>query len=511
MDAATTREEKALELTAAPRHSVIGLGSTMSTTQICATIQARKEREEQKRAPVDILVALDNSLSMQEGDKLALCKKSLKLLLRILQTEDRFGLVTFSDEAVVEVPVGKLTPQHKRKALEAIESLKTKSCTNISSAIGLAASALQRVAKPHAVRAIFLLTDGLANRGVSDTTSLVQFTKSHCLVEEQEVDEASSMISESSWHNIGAQVMKVEALDDIVQETTQQPTITLHCFGYGPDHDSRMLQSISEATPGGTYYFVEKDSHVLNAIGDALGGVLSVVAQSAVLHITVPHDSKALGVEIIKVHHINKVLKPDGSYLVSLGDFYAEESRDVIVEVKLATPPASGTAVDHLIAHATLSLSFTDALRLKPSSCRPISCGVSRLPGTGVSAANPHVKVQWLRIRVTEVIAEADQLSQLGSLGEARAVIAGMLEAIQLSADGGEERANPLVGQLIGDLTRIQEGLVSKETYAEYGGHRIQNTMQMHRQQRCTDSSLEFFNVYRSSAKTGTLSMFSQK
>lgn len=393
-----------------------------------------------------------------------------------------------------------------------LRSLRVKRCTNISAAIGLASQEQLRVSNPNAVRAIFLLTDGPANEGVRDQASLVKFTKLHCSGPQDGAgeDEEASTISDNSWVKQTGFEMAVTDLADTKQDGEAAPKesqMTLHCFGYGSDHNSSMLQTISDATPGGTYYFVEDDKNVLTAVGDALGGVLSVVAQNAVLNISIPQESAALGAQIVQIHHKNTIQRKDGSYSVSLGDFYAEESRDVLFEVKLATHSgAVGTM--HLIDHATVSLSFTDTLQMKPASCPAVPCAISRLPGQGLSAPSRHVKVQWLRVRVTEAIAEADKLSKGGDMNAARAVIRGMVEAIELCDD--ESRSDPLVEQLVVDLNRIQDGLVSVESYNKYGTHRMQNTIMSHGTQRCTDS-LGSKNIYRSSAKTATMKKFSNK
>ena len=64
-----------------------------------------------------------------------------------------------------------------------------------------------------------------------------------------------------------------------------------------------------------------------------MGGILSVVAQSAVLTIQVPQE--ALGVEIKEVHHERAIQRDSRSSIVNVGDFYLEESRGVIIEVTL--------------------------------------------------------------------------------------------------------------------------------------------------------------------------------
>lgn len=475
----------ALTVAATPRHFVIGVDNAdVTKTQLCATIAARdlltNTSEGHVRAPVDILVALDASASMRQG-KLDLCKVSLELMIRSLRNGDRFGLVSFSDTAEVEIPIQELSEEQKETAIELIKSLEPRRNTNISGAVCLAAEQLREMEKPNPVRAIFLLTDGRANRGRTKCFDLVNLTRACC--------EDESHVTETR------------------NPSTRPPPITIHCFGYGSNHNSKMLQDISLATLGGSYYFVEKDSDVITAFGDALGGIFSVVAQDVVLTIKVPQESRQLGVNIVKVHHENAIGHKDHSYTVSIGDFYAEESRDVLFEVTLANPII--TDVDYWITHAVVSVSFLDAISGKFALCKDTPCDIARVAGTPISKANSHVKVQWLRVRVTETIHEADMLAAKGNVREARVMIENMLESIYMLAD--DVRLDPLAKQLAQDLDRCKDGLMSYDMYANYGTHTMRNTKQSHGTQRCMDSlGGNRHNVYRGTTKTRTIFNFHQ-
>ena len=94
--------------------------------------------------------------------KLDLCKQTLMLLLRELHHDDRFSLISFSDEAKVEIPICKVNEEQKQKAMHTIEHLHVRGRTNISSAISLAAQVVNGVSYPNKVRSVFLLTDGCA-------------------------------------------------------------------------------------------------------------------------------------------------------------------------------------------------------------------------------------------------------------------------------------------------------------------------------------------------------------
>jgi len=492
----------ALTLKVTPRHAVIGTSSEMSQSQLCATITARDPPmgdEEHRRAPVDIVVALDVSDSMY-GEKMALCKESLELLLRSLLHGDCFGLVIFSDVAEVKIPMQEFTAEQKEQAINLVKSLETRCATNISGAICLAADMMNTVVNPNPVRAIFLLTDGFTNRGVRNCPDLVTLAQSQCRAK---VDTSASC-PETLWACTSPRQVRDMPPEVLPKEASHVPPIAIHCFGCGSKHDSKILQGISLATPGGSYYFVEDDSDVITAFGDALGGVFSVVAQNVVLTIDIPQESRELGVEIVQVHHKNKVERPDKSYSVDIGDFYAEESRDVLFEVTLADPT---DPVDYWITHATASISYTDTLSNEFVVCKPIPCDIARITGSAISRADQHIKVQWLRVCVTEMIEEADVLAANGNVEAAQVVIDNTLEAIRMSSD--DVRWDELVKQLAENLHRCREGLKSYDIYLNYGTHTMRNALQSHGSQRCMDSfRTHRRNVYRGSLKTKTICAF---
>lgn len=169
--------EPSLEFQVTPLRQSIGLKSSEFTTQVCATLKACElpDTDAFARSPVDIVVALDVSGSMRV-EKLDLCKKTLHLLLRELHHEDRFGLISFSEDATIEFPIQKVNEENKRMALHAIDRLKVRGLTNIASAISLASQMANSVRTPNKVRSVFLLTDGNANSGFTEATDLLKLT-----------------------------------------------------------------------------------------------------------------------------------------------------------------------------------------------------------------------------------------------------------------------------------------------------------------------------------------------
>lgn len=64
----------------------------------------------------------------------------------------------------------------------------------------------------------------------------------------------------------------------------EQGDFTIHTFGFGNDHDSELLGKIAKLK-GGNFYFVEEIEKVSECFVNALGGLLSIVGQNAILKV----------------------------------------------------------------------------------------------------------------------------------------------------------------------------------------------------------------------------------
>ena len=487
MEIDDAKEEDALSIKVSPRCETVGLAVAQKSMDFCATMTARclPEEEDSERASVNIVVALDISGSMN-GRKLELCKETLSLLLRELSSEDRFGLITFGSQAKLEIPARKLTDINRKLAISKIKSIQTLGQTNMSGGIGMAINELQFIESTHEVRTIFLLTDGLANIGVSNTKGIVYLTKG-CLE------------SESNFKG-----------DD--KNGTKGP-ISIHCFGYGLDHDREMLHDISQATQGGTYYFVEQDCNVLSAFGDALGGVLSVVAQNTVVTLKAPDEARELGVLILNVKHDKAVKQPDGSYEVCIGDFYAEESRDIIVETTLSSKGNdNATGIPHLL----VGISYLDTInkKLVPKGRTSITANILRPEGIDVLPTNIHVVLQCIRIKAIEVISDAEKLANSNQLEKAKSTISNFMTNLQQEATQLGALNDPLISQLLMELQTIISGLVSRSEYLDKGSKYMTSRTLTHRRQRCTESTigdLETIAGNHRSPYTATSSVYQSK
>lgn len=459
-ESVATDAQKALTLKITPKHEMVGVDHEMQSQIICTTLQARDLPEEQDRAPVDVIVALDVSGSMQ-GSKLELCKTTLKLLLRVLGSKDRMGLVTYADDARLDFPPLFMTEENKRVCVGKIETLRATTCTNISGGLGLAVQEMRSIESPNEVQHVFLLTDGLANRGICSYSDLVEFTK-NCFAG----DNGDSMSDEPYNTPIG-----------------------LSCFGYGTDHNGRLLQAMASSIMG-SYYFVQNDSDVGGAFGDALGGILSVVAQSTVLTIEVSPEAQAMGAGIVKVYHDSAINRGNGVYTVTLGDFYAEESRDVLVEMKLARPSQTmgNMEGEAPIGHLTVSVSFVDTLSRAPDKLEPVVGGQVYRPWNSreLSPADPHVAAQRLRVLAAQEIKAANELASQNNLEGARERFRSLNRELDECQDLPAD--DEFKAQLKRDALNMESQLRSQSQYVRVGSKMMANQAHEHMFQRSMEA-----------------------
>mmetsp|Transcript_23947 Transcript_23947/g.44025 ORF Transcript_23947/g.44025 Transcript_23947/m.44025 type:complete len:531 (+) Transcript_23947:131-1723(+) len=510
VDVGEVLKDGSLSMRVLPKHNVICVGSTMTTTQICVNIKAR-ELPDDTRAPVDIIVALDVSGSMA-GRKLDLCKLTLEQLLCMLLPKDRFGLVSYDTDARIELAPQKMTGANKAKALRIIKALTHRSMTNISAAIGLATQEMNAIEEPNAVRSIFLLTDGHPNQGVSDTAGLVEITKNSISNTHFEAD--LDIGAEKKTHRFsffhGAQNKAGPGTDKVPMEVSPKSMrhpITMNCFGYGSDHNGTLLSELATAASG-SYYFVENDSSVGTAFGDALGGVLSVVGQNVVVNIKVAPEGAPLGAEIVSVLHKGALMRENGAYSVTVGDFFAEETRDVLFEVKLASPTTVSLAP---VPHAIVSMAYTDTILKRPVQVSPKICNIVRADGTEVSEANIHVVAQWIRVYASREIENAETQASRNDLEGARATIL-KIRAMIFEQDANIQ-SHELVKMIVKDLDEVEKGLVSTQTYANFGSKEMCSRKMGYRTQRCAEAEpgRQERNLYRSSAQARMANMMQIK
>ncbi|WIA35579.1 hypothetical protein OEZ86_004000 [Tetradesmus obliquus] len=333
-------QDEAVKFKLVPEYKEVAAGPT--SLKVVISLQATSEVA--KPANVALVAVVDKSGSMG-GSKMALVKDTVDFLAEQLGSQDAWGLVTYSDLAKRDLPLLAMTPAAKTLAKAVNAGVTADGCTALLDGLSLglkehstdAAAAAAAAAGGAAegvkrrVRSVFLCTDGLPNVGPSDAPSIVSAMR--------------------------AQLTGLAA--------AEQP-VSVHTFGFGADHDARLLQAIAEAGHG-IYYFIQDDSQIPEAFGDALGGLLSLVAHT-----------------------------------VKFADLFAEESREVLLQLDLAAAAGEGQQ-----ALVQVEVSFTHPeTGAVSSSSQVLQLARAAAPAAG-QARDPLVAATAAHFQVAEALKAA--------------------------------------------------------------------------------------------------------
>ena len=118
----------------------------------------------------DVVFVFDKSGSMQ-GDKIVQARKALEFCLRQLTDDDRFGIVTFSNEIIAYKDT--LVPATQRNVMPALEHVKAIEADGMTDIEGALRRGLGMLAQSDRQRTIIFMTDGLPTAGVTDIATII--------------------------------------------------------------------------------------------------------------------------------------------------------------------------------------------------------------------------------------------------------------------------------------------------------------------------------------------------
>ncbi|MDP9331867.1 MAG: VWA domain-containing protein [Actinomycetota bacterium] len=243
-----------------------------------------------ERAPLHLALVIDRSGSMA-GRSLDVAKDCAEFLARHLQSNDELAVVTYDDTVDLVLP---LAPAKPVAAHAAIAAIAPGGSTNLSGGWLKGLEELRRA--DDGVRRVLLLTDGLANVGVTDKAQLVS----------------------------------------IATGTKEQASTTTIGFGAGFDED--LLNAIADAS-GGASYFAETPDDAPGIFAEEFEGLATLVAQNVSVEIRPGAD-----VELLAVLNEYPSIAVPGGVQVQVGDAYGGERRRLVFRLQIPDVAKLGPA-----------------------------------------------------------------------------------------------------------------------------------------------------------------------
>jgi Ca-activated chloride channel family protein len=357
-----------------------------------------------------VQVVLDRSGSMGFGDRIATARSALIELVDRLDPRDSFGLVAFDNVVEVVVPAGPLVDKPAVKA--AIDGVCERGGTNLSAGLLRGAQEARRAGRK-AGATLLLLSDGMANDGVTDPAKL----------------EAAAAAANRSG-------------------------VTLSTIGIGLGYDETLLAAVARGGQG-NHVFAEEADAAAAAVSGEVRGLLSRTAQAVSLLIRPTAD-----VALVTVFNDIPGHAVDGGVMLELGDLWAGEQRKLLLGLDVPASPALG-----LTQVATLELRYVALPDLVEQTVTlPVSVNV--VPGDEAAGRVPDPRVRSERLFQRAQQAKREAADAIAGGDELRAMQALAAAAVQLAGSDEDERS--VVLDMAADIDRGQAVRAAKRALADH-------------------------------------------
>ncbi|KAM0830595.1 hypothetical protein ACQ4PT_066096 [Festuca glaucescens] len=353
---------------------------------------------------VDIVALLDASGRMQ-GEKLEHMKEAMMVVIDKLRAEDRLSIVSFNTYENRLTKLTYMTDQGQDDARLKIKKLVA------------------------------------ASGGQSDISAALR--------------EGAEILwwrgAESSSRACCMMLLSVGNYPEIFQ-TGISPEFPVHTFGFGTDHNPKVMKYIADLTSG-TYSFINQGiDRIKGALMLFITGLTSVAAMS--IKLTLRTDEGITISSIKSGGYVNKLKSGDRSATVDIDKMYASERKDFIIYLRVAEGKKELMTIGgKYLSHNTVKhLANTDVYVVHPyQECVP-----------GDLAIHPEVAAELVRLRLEKGI------STMLDKGLSRVGLQQLWEEIMDSEEGRGAPKDTLSG-LSMDVTEMRRDIENPKEHRKSG------------------------------------------
>ena len=280
-------------------------------TPFIINLSSPQPENTEKRFNADLICVIDISGSMC-GEKIELVKQSLKILVEMMEKNDRLALILFNHSSYNFYDLDFMNDENKKDLLSKINEINAKGGTDILSGLEKAVDILKKEkdkTNEDRVSSILLLSDGCDNH-LND------------------IQLADSLRNLTKGLNL---------------------SFTLNTFGYGYDHDPKIMNKLANVRDG-SFFLVEEYNKVSEYFVSVLGGCVSVVSKKSDLNVQLLHK-KCKIVKIFGEKNLFSYELKDEFFKTTMLQFIYGKDYTFVLEIKIDS--------DVQIGEELLDINFT--------------------------------------------------------------------------------------------------------------------------------------------------------
>ena len=398
-----------------------------NTVHLLIDLEAMQKEAGKERLPLNLGFVIDRSGSMS-GEKLEYTKQAVQYAINHFTPRDVASLTVYDNEVQVLYPAKPV--EYKDEFKGAVSQIFPGGMTNLSGGLVKGYREVAKNVQPEQVNRVLLLTDGLANEGITDPDKLCA--------------KAAGM---------------------------KKAGVTVTTLGVGEDFDEDLLTKMAEQS-GGNYYFIDSTDHIPTIFAQELESLLSVVAQNVKVSFQCADT-----VEVTKVWNY----PPSGDRLIeiALPDLFSADRKIIVLELQVRAS-AMGT-----VDLGTISVSYDDAgEKLEYVSLgMDVKVEATRNPEMLDLPEEPEVMMQVELNKTAEAREEAIKLADEGKFDQASSVMKTRYERLNAMKDLPPEMQSELdvemlnVSEAVGKFDNCCYDATSRKKMS-YQSYQRRNTKQ---------------------------------
>ncbi|KAI3973631.1 hypothetical protein MKW92_027363 [Papaver armeniacum] len=406
-----------VEVKLLPVSAVISVGRSHETIAVAIKIKAPPPPartssasllDPTRRAPIDLVTVLDVSGSMT-GEKLLMLKRAMRLVISSLGSCDRLSIIAFSSIPKRLLPLRRMSSQGQKCARRIIDRLVIGQGSSVGDALRKATKVLEDRRERNPVASIMLLSDG------------------HDEDQDNQNQNQHSQQQQTQQH--GSSKTRFSHMEIPVAENHQEPTE--------------------------------------DAFAKCVGGLLSVVVHD--LRLQLGFYSGSAPADIAAVYSCTGKPTLLGSNSIRLGDLYAEEERELLVELKVPILKQQQSPSQYIMSIRSC---------YKDPATQEIVFGKDQplvVPGTSSIKSSAVSKIERLRnlFITTRAVAEARRLIQHNDLSNAFHLLNSTKSLLKQSNSDDSEYLVSLENEL-SELHWRRQNLLLQQQQFQYHYHQQQ-------------------------------------